>query len=324
MSEREAPLLKSNWVWMNGQLMPNEKATTSVCSNGLQYGMGVFEGIRAYRQGDGLGIFRLDAHLERLEKSAAAYGMRLPYSRTELQGAIEEVLQANQFDGESAYLRPIFWFGAGMSARYRPVEGAVILWPWPINFSEERSRSGVRVTIPPWKKIHYSMLPSTAKGCGQYLTALLAVQYALMNGFDEALLLDASGNLAEGAAENIFLVKNGTLLTNDENSSILLGVTRDSVITIARDLGIKVEIRTLSQDDLYNADEAFFTGTAIEIVGIREVSGRSIGNAGNVSVTGKIRAAFHAITRGQNERYKDWIHQVPATVARASAYKQAV
>jgi branched-chain amino acid aminotransferase len=297
-------------IWLNGELVPWDKATTNICAYGLQYGLGVFEGIRCYRMDEGWGVFRLDTHIDRLFQSAAAYRVKLPYTPEDLKNAVEEVIKANRITGESAYIRPIVWLGTGPSGLQAPVETAVIVWPWKLGFDDDRSRNGIRVTIPPWRKIHTSMLPSTAKGCGQYLSALLAVPYAVMRGFDESLLLDAAGNLAEGTSDNVFLVQDGKLLTNDEASSILLGITRDSVITIARDLGMDVEVRNLTQEDLFKAQEVFLTGTAIEIVRVREVDGKAIGS--NVHpVTDRLQDVFHGVTHGLNQAYRRWIHCVP-------------
>ncbi len=311
MIKQDISFAGSNWVWLNGELVPWQDATTNVSTHGLNYGMGVFEGIRSYKTVDGrTGIFRLDSHIDRLFQSAEIYSLQIPYSKQALVDATLQVVKANSGGQHSNYIRPLCWFGSGISLMHRPVETAIIAWPWKINLPEERVRAGVRVAISPWKKIHHSMLPSTAKGCGQYLSSLLSVRHALMNGCDEALLLDASGNLAEGPAENIFLVKNGKLLTNDETSSILLGVTRASVIRIAQDLGIAVEIRTLTKEDLFAADEAFFTGTAVEIVKIKDVDGKQIGS-GQTPVMEQISGVFHAVTSGVNRSYGDWFQLVP-------------
>ncbi len=307
MQTKPAFFRQADWLWVNGRLVPWSEATTSIFSHALHYGSGIFEGIRAYRTEKGPGVFRLQAHLDRLFESAAAYGMELPYSPQQLREAIFEVIKANSLEGNS-YIRPICWFGPhdlGLTSRKWPVETAVIAWHWDSPFGEEQSRSGIRVGISPWRKIHFSMLPSTAKGCGQYLNSMLAAQYVVKHGYDEALLLDIFGNIAEGPGENVFLVKDNKLLTNSHESSILMGITRDSVIAFARDLGIQVEVRTLTLNDLVTAQEAFFTGTAVEIVAIRQIEGVLIGTQG--PITRRIRGIFEAVTRGQNRAYEQWV-----------------
>lgn len=309
-------------VWMNGRLVRWADATTNIAAHALHYGTGVFEGLRCYRTETGPAVYRLEAHLDRLFDSAAAYGMKLPFQKKHLADAVLETVRANNL--EDCYIRVLCWSGThdlGISSGKWPIETAIIAWSWRTLFSEELSRTGIRVTICPWRKIHFSMLPSTAKACGQYLSSLLAAQYAKQHGYDESLLLDAAGNLAEGAAENIFLVKNGTLLTNDERSSILMGITRDSVIAIARNLGIPAEIRALTTDDLFQADEAFFTGTAAEIVAIREVDGRRIGAEGAHAHTEMFRRIFSGIITGRNETYREWLTPVPAAAGSISQHE---
>ena len=303
----------TNWIWMNGQLVAWENATTHVSAHALHYGTGIFEGIRSYKTAHGPCIFRLDSHLNRFVESAAAYEMPLPYSERTLSEAVCQVIKANLLQGNS-YIRLLSWYGShdmGITSRRWPVETAIIAWPWGILFGDDRSHYGIRVSICPWRKIHFSMLPTSAKACGQYLSSLLAAQYALKQGCDEALLLDASGNIAEGPAENIFLVKDGRLVTNDESSSILLGITRESVLSIAQNLGLSVEVRHLTPEDLFNADEAFFTGTAVEIVSIREVDGKSIGTPGCHPVTDQIHGVFNKITAGLDTDYRHWLKLVP-------------
>lgn len=304
---------QADWVWLNGHLIPWNEASTNIFSHGLHYGSGVFEGIRAYKTAKGPGVFRLQDHLDRLFESASAYGMELPYSRERLTEAIFCLLDVNSLDGNS-YVRPLCWYGVhdlGFTSGRWPVQVAIIAWPWGNIFGEEQSRNGIRVGVSSWRRIHSSMLPTTAKGCGQYLNSILAAQDAVRRGFDEALLLDMSGNIAEGPGENIFLINQNKLLTNDRDSSILMGITRDSVIRIARDLGITVEVRPLTLNDLFSAQEAFFCGTAVEIVTIREVDGVLIGDAVAKPVTRQIRHAFDAITRGRNEVYEHWVELPP-------------
>ena len=309
---------KTNWVWKNGEIVPWNDATAHVSAHALHYGSGVFEGMRCYETEDGPAVFRMDRHLERLVASAEWYGIRIPYSVAELSDAVCETIGRNGFT--SCYVRPICYYGSSglaLNPRQCPIEVAILAWPWGAYLGEESVEQGVRVTVASWTKVHFRMMPTVAKGCGGYLNSILAAREAAAGGFDEALLLDASGNIAEGSGENLFLVRDGRLLTNDEGSSILLGITRDSVIEIARDIGYEVEIKTLSLDDLRSADEAFFTGTAVEVTPIRELDGELIGEGRRGPVTKRIQEAFAAAVTGRDRRYSDWLHQVaiqPAAV----------
>jgi len=301
---------------MNGEVVPWSGANVHVSAHALHYGSGVFEGMRCYETEDGPAVFRIDAHLERLFSSVEAYGIQIPYSNDELQDAVCETIRCNGFT--SCYVRPICYHGSASLAvhpRNCPVEVVILAWPWGAYLGEDNVERGVRVTVASWTKFHSRMLPTTAKGCGGYLNSMLAAREAAAAGYDEALLLDESGNIAEGSGENLFLVRDGRLLTNDERSSILLGITRDSVIELARDLGYEVEIGTLTLEDLRSADEAFFTGTAVEVTPIRELDGELIGDGRRGSVTERIQRAFLAATSGLDRRYADWLHLVAAQPA---------
>src|SRR3989475_6789137 len=243
---------------MNGGLVPWSSATTHVSAHALHYGSGVFEGMRCYETPDGAAVFRLDAHLDRLYSSAEIYGLEIPYPQAELSEAVCEVIRRNDFD--SCYVRPICYFGSGslnVHPGNNPVQVVILAWPWAPYLGAEGLKDGVRVTVSPWRKFQSRMMPTTAKACGQYLNSMLAVRDAISRGFAEALLLDANDHLAEGSGENLFLVRDGYLLTNDERHSILLGITRDAVLRIALDLDYRVEIRALHLEDLLSADEAF-------------------------------------------------------------------
>ncbi len=299
------------WVWMNGQLVEWGKATFHVSSHALHYGTGVFEGLRCYETAAGAALFRLDAHLERLFTSADVYGLDLPYTKEELTDAVCEVVSRNGFT--NCYVRPICFFGSnvlGLVPRDCPVEVAVFAWEWAPLLGQESIENGVRITVSPWAKFHSQMMPTTAKACGQYLNSILAVRDALKRGFDEALLLDRDGNLAEGPGENLFLVRDGKLFTNDESSSILLGITRESVVELAQDLGYEVSVGKLTLDHLLAADEAFFTGTAAEVTPIREVDGKLISQGRRGFVTNELQQAFFAAVRGATPRYHKWLHVV--------------
>ena len=314
MQNNSAPFGGAKWLWLNGHAIRWDAATTNISDHALHYGTGVFEGIRCYETPEGPAVFRLDAHLNRLFASAEAYDMRIPFSKESLADAVCTLIHQNCL--ENCYIRVLCWLGThdlGITSGKWPVQTAILAWPWRALFADQPAETGIRVTIAPWRKIHWSMLPTTAKASGQYLSSLLCTQSAKRRGYDEALLLDASGNLAEGSAENIFLIKNNRLLTNDENSSILLGITRDSVIDIARDLGIEVEVRALTIEELFDADYAFFTGTAAEIVRVREVDGKQIGAVGEHPLAQDIRTCFQDITAGRSRQFPGWITHIEET-----------
>jgi len=296
-------------VWMNGELVPWTKASIHVSSHALHYGSGVFEGIRCYETDRGPAVFRVEEHIDRLFASAQVYRIHIPYTKSEVGAAICQTIEANNFT--SCYVRPIVFFGSGtlgLDPRKCPVEVSVLAWPWPAFLGDEAMSAGVRITISPWRKFHSRMMPTTAKACGQYLNSILAVRDAAGRGFDEALLLDVDGGVAEGSGENLFLVRDGVLYTNGEEQSILLGITRDAVMTIARDLGLPVRTRALALEDLMSADEAFFTGTAAEVTPIREVDGVALGSPG--WFTRSIQKTFMEATAGRLPRYRRWLHYV--------------
>ncbi len=302
---------RASWVWMDGGLIAWENATVHVSAHALHYGSGVFEGIRCYETDEGPAVFRMDAHLDRLYASAAIYGMEIPYTREQLAEAVCQVIRRNGFT--SCYVRPICYYGSftlSLHPRHCPLHVVILAWPWSAYLGADGLERGVRVTVSPWLKFHSRMMPTTAKACGQYLNSTLAVREAVSRGYDEALLLGADGSIAEGSGENLFIVRNGKLFTNDERHSILLGVTRDAVMEIARDLGYPVATTTLQVEDLLSADEAFFTGTAAEVTPIREVDRKLIGRGGRGQVTEKIQQVFFAATSGRDARYRHWLHLV--------------
>jgi branched-chain amino acid aminotransferase len=302
---------QTEWVWMNGNLVRWEKATLHVSAHSLHYGSGIFEGMRCYETEQGPAVFRLDAHLDRLYASAAVYGMKIPYCRQQMEEAICETILRNEFT--SCYIRPICFYGSstlGVHPRNCPVEVVILTWPWAAYLGDKGLEAGVRVTVSTWTKFSSRMMPTTAKACGGYINSVLAVRDAINRGFEEALLLDADGYIAEGSGENIFLVRDGRLLTNDENSSILLGVTRDAVIEIARGLGYEVDIVRLRLEDLLSADEAFLTGTAAEVTPIREVDGVVIGAGRRGPITESIQLAFFDAVYGRDPRYRGWLRFV--------------
>lgn len=298
---------------MNGRMVEWKDATVHVSAHALHYGTGIFEGIRCYETESGPAVFRLDAHLDRLFASAQVYNLEIGYTQEELTDVVSEVIESNGF--KSCYVRPICYFGSnslGLHAKDCPVEVAVLAWPWAPLLGAEGQEKGVRITVSPWVKFHSRMMPTTSKACGQYLNSILAVRDAYNRGFDEALLLDDDGNIAEGPGENLFILKGDKLFTNDDSSSILLGITRDSVIQIARDSGYVVEVGKLQLDDLLSADEAFFTGTAAEITPIREVDGTEISQGKCGAVTKQFQEIFKAAVHGKAPHYRHWLHLVGA------------
>ena len=306
---------QTRWVWRNGDVIPWQEANTHVSAHALHYGSGVFEGMRCYETVDGPAVFCLEAHLERLYNSASVYGIEIPYTPAELAGAICACIQQNEFS--SCYVRPLCYYGSstlGLHPAKCPIEVVILTWPWGAYLGAEGLERGVRVTVSPWLKFHPQMMPTTAKACGQYVNSILAVRDAVSRGFDEALLLDTDGHLAEGSGENLFIVRDGQLLTNDGRHSILLGITREVVIEIARHLGLRVETGALRLDDLLSADEAFFTGTAAEVTPICEVDGRSVKTGRRGPLTEQIQEVFFAATSGRDPRYRHWLHPVAQTV----------
>ena len=296
--------------------MPWKEATVHVSAHGLHYGSGVFEGIRCYETQHGPAVFRLAEHLERFFASAAAYSFTIPYSIDELTDAVCELISVN--DLKSCYIRPILYMGSaslGVHPGKCPTEVAIMAWPWGAYLGSDGLEKGIRVTVSPWRKFHSSMMPTRAKACGQYLNSILAVQDAVARGFDEALLLDQNGSLAEGSGENLFVVKDGKIATNKADDSILLGITRDAAIEIAQALSYEVESRSLEVDDLLNADEAFFTGTAAEITPIREVDGQAIGSGSRGKVTKHLQETFFDAVNGRDARFAKWLHPVKQAVA---------
>lgn len=299
------------YVWKNGEIIPWADATVHVSAHALHYGSGVFEGIRCYETEMGPAVFRLPEHLDRFHASAAAYNFEIPYSRDELTEATCSLIERNGFT--SCYIRPIFYKGSGTLGLHPgkcPDETAIIVWPWGSYLGAEGLEKGVKITVSPWRKFHSSMMPTTAKGCGQYLNSILAVQDAFSRGYDEGLLLDMHGSLAEGSGENLFVIKDGRITTNKADDSILMGITRDAAIEIGRELGYDVAEKSLELDDLLNADEAFFTGTAAEVTPIRQVDDRIIGEGRRGPITKHIQDTFFDAVAGRDPRFRKWLHSV--------------
>ena len=301
-------------IWFNGTLVPWADAKVHVLAHGLHYGTGVFEGMRCYPTGDGPAVFRLDAHLERMFKSADLYELTIPYTREALAEATLEVIRSNKL--ESAYIRPIAFFDAAtLSVWTKECPVTVAIAAFPTGSYHANAATGVRVTISSIRKYDNSAIPAWGKACGQYINSVRAVQEAQRRGYDEALLLNSHGQIAEGSGENLFVVKDGALVTNDVDASILMGVTRASILEIAGDLGIASHVAPLSVEDVLNADELFFSGTAVEVTAIREVDGRVISGGKPGTITRRIQDTFNQAVRGQLPQYRRWLSFARQTVS---------
>jgi branched-chain amino acid aminotransferase len=302
-------------IWMNGELVDWADARIHVGVHGLHYGTGVFEGIRAYETPKGSAVFRLTEHLKRLENSAKLLNMDLPYSIEELRLASHELIAANGLP--ECYLRPIAFFGygeLGVSAMGNPVDVVIMSWPWGAYLGEDGLKNGISAKISSWERIGPNVIPHVAKATGVYLNSMLAVTEANRAGYDEAILMTADGFIADGSGENVFIVKGGEVYTPDLATSILPGITRDTVIQIAQDLGYTVHEKSLIRSDLYLADEAFMTGTAAEVTPLRAVDDIEIGVG---PITLQIQEAYLDTARGRSERWVQWLEY--ATPAPAEA-----
>ena len=300
------------WTWMNGAFLPWAESTVPISTHALHYGTGVFEGIRSYVVDGEPAVFRLDAHLERFYNSAATYGMRIPYRLEELAEAICGVLRRNRLT--ESYIRPIAYMGSetlGIRAQCS-TETAILAWPHLAHVSEQSRQRGARLTVSPYRKFDSRMMPTTAKACGQYLNSRLATMEAVRRGYDEALLLNVDGNVAEASVANVFLVNGRTLRTNDERSSILMGITRDSIMQLAEAEGFEVEVGTIAVRDLQEADEVFLCGTACEVLPVAELDGRRTGPVSPGPVTERIRYAFDRAKTGTSHEWAHWLHRVAA------------
>ena len=301
---------RDGFIWYDGTLVPWRDATTHVLTHSLHYGLAVFEGVRAYKTVAGTAIFRLAEHTQRLFNSGRIYLMEIPYEKEQLMAAQREVVRANKL--ESCYLRPIAFYGSekmGVSPKGAKVHVAIAGWPWGAYLGADALEKGIRVKTSSFARHHINVTMARAKLSGTYANSILANQEATMDGYDEALLLDVDGFVAEGSGENLFVVKNGKLY-EPELTSALIGITRDSVITLANDIGIEVRAKRMTRDDVYIADEAFFTGTAAEVTPIRELDNRPIGNGECGPITKKLQSLFFDVVNGRNPKYKSWLTPV--------------
>jgi branched-chain amino acid aminotransferase len=305
-------------IWHNGELVGWEDAKVHVLTHGLHYGTGVFEGIRAYDTARGTAIFRHAEHLARLFKSAELYYMPMPYTQAELRAATHELIAANGL--RECYIRPIAFRGygqMGLNPLEAPVEVSIAVWPWGSYLGEEGKAKGVRVKVSSWRRIPHDALVPHAKACGQYLNSVLAKIEATKAGYEESLLLDSHGLVCEGSGENVFAVIAGKLITPPQTASILDGISRDSVLRIAADLGIECVERDLARAELYLAQEVFMTGTAAELVPVREIDDHRIGTGEPGELTRRVQGVFEDALHGRDQRYADWwdIVQVPTAAA---------
>jgi len=305
------PLQKVDKIWMDGTLVDWDDAKIHILTHSLHYGCGVFEGIRAYATATGPAVFRLTDHIVRLFDSAKIFMLDIPYSVDQLVAATKETVRVNGLD--SCYIRPLVYLGygeMGLNPLPCPVNVSIAVWPWGSYLGDEGIKRGVRMKISSWQRHDPNAMPPAAKGTGMYINSSMAKVEALKAGYDEAILLSPQGYVSECTGENIFVVKRGRIITPPVSAGALEGITQSSVMTIARDLGLECEVGHILRSDLYTADEAFLSGTAAEVVPIRSVDDREIGDPG--PITRQIQDVFFAAIKGEVDRYKDWCEHVDA------------
>ncbi|HVL63906.1 MAG TPA: branched-chain amino acid transaminase [Actinomycetota bacterium] len=300
------PIQPVEKVWMNGDLVPWDEAKVHVLTHALHYGTGVFEGIRCYETARGPAVFRLVEHLRRLEHSAKIFMMEIPYSVEGLRAATIDVIRANGLD--SCYIRPIAFRGygeMGVNPEHNPVDVTIAVWPWGAYLGDEALKNGVRMTISSWRRHDPNIIPPAAKVTGAYINSVAAKQEALHKGFDEAIMLNTAGYVSEATGENLFIVRDGEITTPPLAAGALPGITRNSVMRIAADLGTPVKEAMISRSDLYLADEMFCCGTAAEVTPVREIDGRVIGDPG--PITQAVQTKFFEVVKGVDEKYHEWL-----------------
>jgi branched-chain amino acid aminotransferase len=307
------PITEVDKIWMDGELVDWRDANVHVLSHAVHYGTGVFEGIRAYETSRGAAVWHLEEHLKRLFRSAKLYHMDIPYSVEAITEGVKDVIRANELN--ACYVRPLVLRGygeMGVNPLNAPVNVFIAVWPWGAYLGEDALEQGVRIKISSWRRNSQNSLPAAAKATGQYINSVLAKVESLKAGYDEAIMLNEAGMITDGSGENVFVVRDGVLITPPISAGCLDGITRQSVMAIARDLGYEVREENLVRTDLYNADEAFFTGTAAEITPIREVDDRVVGEGHRGPVTKELQGAFFSATKGETERYASWLTYVNA------------
>lgn len=298
---------RDGFIWFDGKLVPWREATVHVLTHTLHYGTGCFEGVRAYHADQGTAIFRLDKHTDRLFNSAKILGMEIPHSKEELIAAQIAAVKENNLD--SAYIRPMCFYGAegiGLRADNLKVHTMVAAWEWGAYLGAEALEKGIRIKTSSFTRHHVNITMCKAKANGNYMNSTQALQEALRDGYDEALLLDVDGFVAEGSGENIFIVRDGVIYT-PELTSALEGITRETIMALASDIGVDVVSKRITRDEVYISDEAFFTGTAAEVTPIRELDGRSIGCGSRGPITEKLQTMYFDLVHGRLEKYNDWL-----------------
>ncbi|MFZ9338387.1 MAG: branched-chain amino acid transaminase [Limnohabitans sp.] len=298
-------------IWMDGELVEWRDAKIHVLSHTLHYGCGAFEGVRAYDTVNGTAIFRLQEHTERLFNSAKILRMKIPFSQEQVNEAQRTVVRANQL--KAGYVRPLTWIGSqklGVSPKGNQIHLMVAAWTWGAYLGDEGMKRGIRVKTSSYTRHHVNITMTQAKAVSNYTNSILANMEALDDGYDEALLLDASGFVSEGAGENLFIIKGGVIYTPDLSAGALNGITRNTVFHIAKDLGLEIVQKRITRDEVYIADEAFFTGTAAEVTPIRELDRIEIGAGSRGPITEKIQSAFFDIVNGRNPQYAHWLTAV--------------
>ena len=298
-------------IWMDGQMVDWRDAKVHVLTHTLHYGCGVFEGVRAYDTVNGPAVFRLQEHTDRLFNSAKILRMKMPFSKDEINAAQLEAVRANGL--KSGYIRPLVWLGSekmGVSPKGAAVHVMVAAWHWGAYLGEDGMKRGIRVKTSSYTRHHVNITMTQAKAVSNYSNSILANMEATDDGYDEALLLDSAGFVSEGAGENIFVIKDGVIYTPDLSAGALNGITRNTIFHIAADLGLTIKEKRITRDEIYIADEAFFTGTAAEVTPIRELDRLEIGSGSRGPITEKIQAAFFDIVNGRNPKYSHWLTQV--------------
>src|SRR5512143_1502753 len=301
---------KSDKIWMDGKFVSWDDANVHILTHTLHYGLGVFEGIRCYKTGTGSAIFRLDEHVERLFDSAHIFMMKVPFSKEQIRDAIIETVKVNKM--KECYVRPIVYVGYGAMGLYpkdNPIKVAIAAWPWGAYLGDEGLEKGIRVKVSSFIRHHVNVDMTRGKVCGYYVNSQIAKREAISCGYDEALLLDTEGYVSEGSGENVFIVRNKRIKTTPL-TSILEGITRDSIITVARDMKIPVIEERFTRDEIYIAYEAFFTGTAAEVTPIREVDNRLIKDGKPGPITKKLQKAYFDVVNGRSVKHKKWLTKV--------------
>lgn len=297
-------------IWLDGELVPWREAKVHVLTHTLHYGTGVFEGVRAYHAEQGTSIFRLEDHTDRLFRSAHILGMEMPYDKDTLNAAQKQIVRENKLD--SAYLRPMCFYGSegiGLRADNLKVHVMIAGWEWGAYLGPEALEKGIRIRTSSYTRHHVNITMCKAKANGNYMNSTMALQEALRDGYDEALLLDVDGFVAEGSGENVFIVRNGVIFTPDLTSA-LEGITRETIMTIAKEFGYEIREKRITRDEVYVADEAFFTGTAAEVTPIRELDGRKIGSGSRGPITEKLQSTYFDLVHGRVAEHMDWLSPI--------------